>query len=160
MAKKNASRKKPRSGPSGGDGTGSDVVEADNPADFERALSDVEQIVTRLEGGELGLAESLDQYQVAVGKLKTCHRLLEAAERRIEVLAGFDAECNPVTEPLDEGPDATLAEKQRSRSRRRGAAAEPGDENPHDAGMRQGGGRVDRGDTGESGGVDDPPQLF
>jgi len=70
--------------------------------DFEASLLHVEQIVGKLESGELNLTESLEQYEVGVKRLKQCHQLLEAAEQRVNVLAGFDADGNPVTQPLDE----------------------------------------------------------
>ncbi len=69
--------------------------------DFEQSLLEVEQIVARLEGGNLGLSESLQQYELGIQQLKLCHELLDAAEQRVNVLAGFDAEGNPVLEPLE-----------------------------------------------------------
>lgn len=89
---------------------------------FESALSEVEQIVSRLENGQLDLAESLDQYQKGIQTLKECHQLLAAAERRITLLSGFDADGNAVTTPFDE-TDASLNEKQSRRSSRRRATA-------------------------------------
>jgi hypothetical protein len=56
--------------------------------------------------------------------------MLEAAQLRIEVLSGFDAEGNPVTQPLDEKV-MTLEEKADARSRRRSSEpAEPADGHP------------------------------
>ncbi|QDT03435.1 Exodeoxyribonuclease 7 small subunit [Rubripirellula lacrimiformis] len=69
---------------------------------FETALAEVEQIVAELESGDLGLTESLGQYEVGVKRLKQCHRILAAAEQKVSVLAGFDSEGNPVTEPIAE----------------------------------------------------------
>jgi len=92
-------------------------------------LADIETIVRGLEGGELSLDESLQQYESAVGKMRQCYRLLEVAERRVSVLAGFDAEGNPVTEPLEDAGDGhgndaeTLLEKQKTRGQRRGAVS-------------------------------------
>ncbi len=68
---------------------------------FEEALADVEQTVAKLEGGRLGLEESLDEYERGVSTLKECHRLLGSAERRITLLSGFDADGNPVVEDFD-----------------------------------------------------------
>jgi hypothetical protein len=45
--------------------------------------------------------------------------MLSQAERKIEVLAGFDAEGNPITEPLLEDDGESLEEKADQRSRRR-----------------------------------------
>jgi exodeoxyribonuclease VII small subunit len=88
---------------------------------FEQALSEVEGIVSKLEGGKLELAQSLDEYQRGIGTLKECYQLLESAERRITLLSGFDADGNPVTEPFEEA-SMTIQEKQTARSSRRSAA--------------------------------------
>lgn len=96
--------------------------------DFEETLAEIETVVRKLEAGELTLDESLEHYESAVGKMRQCYRLLEVAERRICVLAGFDADGNPITETLEDagagqGNDAqTLLEKQKTRGQRRGAA--------------------------------------
>ncbi len=89
---------------------------------FETALGEVEQIVSRLETGQLDLGESLDQYQKGIETLKECHHLLAGAERRITLLSGFDADGNPVTTPFDES-EMSLSEKQSRRGSRRGATA-------------------------------------
>lgn len=95
--------------------------------DFEVSLGEIEQIVRDLENGNLTLDDSLKQYEHAVGKMRQCYRLLEVAERKISVLAGFDADGNPVTKPMDDldsvGDAETvgLLEKQKNRGRRRGA---------------------------------------
>ena len=44
-----------------------------------------------LEEGRLGLAESLGRYEEGIKLLKQCYTQLEQAERRIELLTGFDA---------------------------------------------------------------------
>lgn len=85
-------------------------------------MAEVEEIVGRLENGQLDLAESLDQYQRGIETLKECHQLLAVAERRITLLSGFDADGNPVTSPFDEA-DMSLSEKQSRRGSRRGASA-------------------------------------
>ncbi|MFI4876662.1 MAG: exodeoxyribonuclease VII small subunit, partial [Blastopirellula sp. JB062] len=90
---------------------------AASPA-FEEELATLEKLVRRLESGEAGLEESLKLYEEGVGKLKSCYGLLERAERKIEVLSGFSADGEPVTEDFDEG-ETTLAEKAGSRSKRR-----------------------------------------
>jgi exodeoxyribonuclease VII small subunit len=96
---------------------------AKNKRTFEQALEEVEEIVSKLEGGKLELAQSLDEYQRGIGTLKECYELLADAERRITLLSGFDADGNPVTEPFEEQPMTTEA-KQSARSARRSAPAE------------------------------------
>ncbi|MEM9644862.1 MAG: exodeoxyribonuclease VII small subunit [Planctomycetota bacterium] len=103
-------------------------------------MSKIEGIVVALEGGSLGLGESLREYESAIGELKRCHQFLESAERQVSVLAGIDSDGNPLTESFDESEDQAddhgstevesggasgvdrLVAKQNSRSRRRGAS--------------------------------------
>lgn len=86
---------------------------------FELALEKLEQIVHALEEGEIGLSESLEKYEEGVKLLRHCHDLLQRAERRIELLTGFDPEGNPVTQPFDD--TATFAaDAPPGKSRRRG----------------------------------------
>ena len=79
----------------------SDLPVSDEGPDFETSLADVEKIVARLESGDLGLSESLQQYETGIKQLKRCHALLDAAEQKVSLLSGFDADGNPITEPLD-----------------------------------------------------------
>ena len=85
---------------------------------FEASLQRLEDIVGLLEGGQLGLSESLAQYEQGVKYLKFCYRQLERAEQKIELLSGVDAEGRVQTQPFAEA-DMSLEEKQAARSRRR-----------------------------------------
>ncbi len=53
---------------------------------FEESLKELEQIVTRLEEGDLALEESLKLFEYGVRLSRECRERLTAAERRIEVL--------------------------------------------------------------------------
>jgi exodeoxyribonuclease VII small subunit len=53
---------------------------------FEAALQRLEQIVQRLEKGELPLEESLVLYEEGIRLSRLCHAKLEEAEGRIETL--------------------------------------------------------------------------
>ena len=53
---------------------------------FEEHLQEAEGIVRELESGSLPLEESIARYEKAVGALKECHGILDAAEKRIEAL--------------------------------------------------------------------------
>ncbi len=55
-------------------------------ASFEKALEGLEQIVQRLEGGELPLEESLALFEEGVLLTRVCSERLEAAEKKIELL--------------------------------------------------------------------------
>jgi exodeoxyribonuclease VII small subunit len=54
---------------------------------FEDCLARLEQIVGRLETGNLPLEESLKIFEEGIGLARSCTRNHEDAEKRIEVLA-------------------------------------------------------------------------
>lgn len=85
-------------------------------------MEELETIVRRLEQGGGPLEQALGDYSNAIGLMKACHQRLEAAERRIEILSGVDAQGNPVTKQLAES-EISLEEKQQSRAQRRSADA-------------------------------------
>jgi exodeoxyribonuclease VII small subunit len=58
---------------------------------FEDCLARLEQIVSKLEAGNLPLEESLTIFEEGVGLARSCSRYLEEAEKRIEVLARDDS---------------------------------------------------------------------
>ncbi|QDV42413.1 Exodeoxyribonuclease 7 small subunit [Stieleria neptunia] len=90
--------------------------------DFESALAEVENVVEMLEGGELGLSESLVQYERGIEKIKLCHQVLQQAEKRIAVLTRVDEDGTASVEPVDTGEGTTTpASSGRSASGRKSA---------------------------------------
>ncbi len=81
-----------------------------NQQTFEVALKQVEATVDKLENQDLGLEEALDAYEAGIQALKFCQLQLQAAQQRIAKLSGFDADGNPLTEPLEDRP--TLPESE------------------------------------------------
>lgn len=68
---------------------------------FERALKELETIVTRLERGDVELEESIAIYERGEVLKEHCDRLLRQAEAKVEKLT-FGADGSPRgTEPLD-----------------------------------------------------------
>jgi exodeoxyribonuclease VII small subunit len=126
---------------------------SDSEPTFEVALSRLEGIVRDLEDGDLGLAEALARYEAGVGLLKDCHRLLEHAERKIELLSGFDAEGNPVTVPFDDTASATGDAEPKQRSRKRSAATPRSSARPERA-------EPSAPRTGDAPQIDELPGLF
>jgi exodeoxyribonuclease VII small subunit len=53
---------------------------------FEAALSRLEEIVSSLESGELGLEQSLKLFEEGVKLARVCNTRLEEAERKVEIL--------------------------------------------------------------------------
>jgi exodeoxyribonuclease VII small subunit len=54
--------------------------------DFESALQRLEEIVKRLESGDLPLASALELFEEGVTLSRFCHTKLEEAERKVEIL--------------------------------------------------------------------------
>lgn len=71
------------------------------PPNFEAALGELQQIVDELEDGTIGLEESMRRFETGISLLRTCYRILEQAEQKIEILTARDAEGNLVLEPFD-----------------------------------------------------------
>ncbi|HEX7712214.1 MAG TPA: exodeoxyribonuclease VII small subunit [Sphingomonadaceae bacterium] len=68
---------------------------------FEQALKALEEVVRRLEGGEVPLDESIDLYERGEALRKHCQARLDAAQARIEkIVAGPDGKATG-TVPLD-----------------------------------------------------------
>ena len=86
---------------------------------FEESLAELEAIVGKLEGGQLPLADALEQYEQGVKHLRSCYDRLSAAERRIELVSQVDASGKPQTEAFDDEATASLDEKGAARGRRR-----------------------------------------
>jgi exodeoxyribonuclease VII small subunit len=53
---------------------------------FEDALAELEEIALKLEDGELGLDDSIKEFEKGIKLARICHEKLEEAERKIEIL--------------------------------------------------------------------------
>jgi exodeoxyribonuclease VII small subunit len=87
------------------------VTEAVPPPNFEAALAKLEQIVQRLEKGELPLEDSLVLYEEGVRLSRLCHAKLEEAEGKIELLLKdqrgelvLDKDGRPRATPFQKAP--------------------------------------------------------
>ena len=58
---------------------------------FEQALEKLEQIVSRIEEGQVPLEESIEQYAQGIELIKRCREILNAAEKKIQLLAKDEA---------------------------------------------------------------------
>ena len=63
-----------------------DTPPADAALDFERAIEQVEQIIERIESGEIGLERSVTEYERGVALIRRCREALSNAEQRVEEL--------------------------------------------------------------------------
>ncbi|WP_455234209.1 exodeoxyribonuclease VII small subunit [Thiogranum longum] len=67
--------------------------------DFETALSELEELVERMEQGDLSLDESLKQFERGVQLTRSCQKALKEAEQKVQVL--MDKNGQQSLEPLD-----------------------------------------------------------
>jgi exodeoxyribonuclease VII small subunit len=69
---------------------------------FEKALSELEQIVTKLERGDIPLQDSIAAYERGEALKNRCEKLLKDAELKVEkIRLGKDGKVEAL-EPLDE----------------------------------------------------------
>ena len=74
-------------------------TEGAEAVDFERSLEQLEQLVERLEQGDLPLEEALAAFERGVKLTRECQTALRAAEQKVEILlreAGPDGEPVPL----------------------------------------------------------------
>jgi exodeoxyribonuclease VII small subunit len=69
---------------------------SDNGVSFEKAIAELEEIVKKLEKGELTLDESINCFQRGVELTKYCSKRLDEAERSITMLV--EGENGQITE--------------------------------------------------------------
>ncbi|MBI3809437.1 MAG: exodeoxyribonuclease VII small subunit [Nitrospirae bacterium] len=67
---------------------------------FEEALARLEAIVTELERGELPLEDSMRIFEEGIKLSKVCLKMLDDAERRVEILVK-DKDGRKRTRPLE-----------------------------------------------------------
>jgi exodeoxyribonuclease VII small subunit len=75
------------------------------PKTFEDALGELEQILSDIEGGQVGLEASLAKYERGMFLIGHCRSVLGAAEKQIELLSR-SSDGGIVAEPLHEEPEA------------------------------------------------------
>lgn len=76
---------------------------AEAPVSFETALQQLEQIVNRLESGELPLEEALNEFERGVQLARSGQQTLQQAEQRVQILLSDDktADLTPFTPDND-----------------------------------------------------------
>lgn len=68
--------------------------------DFEKKLTRLEEIVAKMEGGEISLEDSLKFFEEGVKLSRVCQKELEEAEQKVELLLGQDSQGQAVTQPF------------------------------------------------------------
>ena len=57
------------------------------PRNFEEALAELDQIISEIENGQVGLEESLVKYERGNFLIQHCRGVLNTAEQQIEILS-------------------------------------------------------------------------
>jgi exodeoxyribonuclease VII small subunit len=75
-----------------------------NSPTLETAMQRVSEIVASMESGDMPLEKLIESYEEGIGLVKACQEKLDAAEKRIQIIArnargevsleDFDAEAN------------------------------------------------------------------
>ncbi|MBP7367117.1 MAG: exodeoxyribonuclease VII small subunit [Pseudoxanthomonas sp.] len=71
-----------------------DTPDASPVARFEHSLDELEQLVEKMEQGEMSLEDSLAAYERGVGLYRRCQAALEQAELRVRLLTDPDQPDN------------------------------------------------------------------
>lgn len=79
-----------------------DPADTSPVADFEASLDALEQLVEKMEHGDLSLEDSLAAYERGVGLYRRCQQALEQAELRVKLLA--DPRDPASATPFDPAP--------------------------------------------------------
>ncbi len=53
---------------------------------FEDSLAELEQLVSRLESGDISLEESLQSFERGVSLTRSCQKALQEAEQKVQIL--------------------------------------------------------------------------
>lgn len=72
--------------------------------DFEQALAELEQLVERLERGDLPLDEALQTFERGVALTRQCQTSLKAAQAKVEILLARGG-AEPALEPFEDADD-------------------------------------------------------
>lgn len=99
--KQGPSEKRGRRAPGDQASSGDAVTAVEAPLAFDDALARLTAIIERLESGDLGLEESLREFEEGVRLARRTQDALDRAEAKVEKLLALDADGAPVVEELE-----------------------------------------------------------
>ena len=70
-------------------------------AHFEKALEELENVVKKLEEGDIALEEAMKLYEQGIQRAKECFTVLNESKRKVEILQ--KQADTFITTPFDEG---------------------------------------------------------
>jgi exodeoxyribonuclease VII small subunit len=67
--------------------------------DFEKSLSELEQLVEKMEGGDLTLEDALKHFERGITLTRECQQALAEAEQKVQILTekGGKTDLSPFT---------------------------------------------------------------
>jgi exodeoxyribonuclease VII small subunit len=71
--------------------------------DFEKKLTRLEEIVQKMEKGDIALEQSLKLFEEGIQLSRDCQSQLTDAENKIKVLVAFDDQKKPITQDFNNG---------------------------------------------------------
>ncbi|MCQ4272901.1 exodeoxyribonuclease VII small subunit [Pseudomonas kuykendallii] len=72
--------------------------------DFEQSIADLQNLVERLENGELSLEDSLGAFEQGIRLTRDCQAALSQAEQKVQILLERDGETEEA--PFETDPEA------------------------------------------------------
>jgi len=69
------------------------VPKKTNSINFEKTLAELEQLVEKMEEGDLSLEESLKYFERGILLTKTCQQALSEAEQKVSILLEKDSKA-------------------------------------------------------------------
>ncbi len=64
--------------------------------DFESSLTELEQLVTRMEQGDMPLADALQAFEQGIALTRDCQGILDQAEQKVRMLVEKNGELQTV----------------------------------------------------------------
>lgn len=102
------------------------AAESAQTPSFEDGLAELGRIVTGLESGSLGLADSITAYERGVSLVRRLHDELAQTEARVNVLVRIDEEGHPILAPHAEaGSDPGTARPAKRTARAKASRSRP-----------------------------------
>jgi len=71
--------------------------------DFEGAMRELEELVERMEQGDLSLEQSLKDFERGVALTRTCQQALQEAEQKVQILMRKDEDAGLI--PFEDSDD-------------------------------------------------------
>lgn len=79
------------------------MTQANTEFSFENSLAELEQLVAKMESGELALEESLQAFEQGIKLTRQCQEALTKAEQRVQLL--LEQNGQSVAQPFSESEE-------------------------------------------------------